>query len=302
MIGVLILDLASIGFFCEWKLSPKKTVLLLPETLKGVSEKLKKPDQRFLPVRGVWSDVDEGKPNLTRLWFIPSGSGYGSLVLKRFNELLSMPGEGTLQGNWMAAPNRSLDLMAVRYVSARVDSDNKDPVGVRWKMVRQFGSSVILENRRAMPRAWLVPKVFQTSREQVRNAILTSTLPGRIKYRPDEIALVEENFAFDGPKDPAAKVRITKILKTSMEIQVETANPAFLVVSDVYYPGWTAKINNKLTQIYRTDYLFRGLLVPAGSSTVQMEYTPTSFRLGLLITSASFLLLLFVVIIKISGR
>ncbi len=302
MIAVLILDLASIGFFCEWKLSPEKTVLLLPETLKGVSEKLNKTYQRFFPVRGVWSDVDEGKPNLTRLWSLPSGSGYGSLVLKRVNELLSMSGEGNLQGNWMTAQNRCLDLMAVRYISARIDSDSEDPVGNRWKLVRQFGSSVIFENRRAMPRAWLVPKVIQASREQVRNAIVISTLPGRIKYRPDEIALVEENFAFDEAKDPDAKVQIMKIAKSSMEIQVETANPAFLVVSDVYYPGWTAKINNSFTRIYRSNYLFRGLLVPAGSSTVQMEYRPTSFRLGLVITSASFLLLIFVVIIKIPRR
>ncbi len=304
MIAVLIIDLASIGFFCEWKLSPEKIVLSLPETLKGLPEKLNKTHQRFMPVRGVWSNVDEGKPNLTRLWSIPSGSGYGSLVLKRVNELLSMPGEGNLQDDWMATPNKSLDLMAVRYVSARVDQNdkNKDQMGSRWRLLREFGSSVIIENQRAMPRAWLVPKVIQASREQVRNSIITSTLPGKIKFRPDEIALVEEKFAFDGPKDPAAKVRIMEIAKSSMEIQVVTANPAFLVVSDVYYPGWTAKINNKLTQIYRTNYLFRGVLVPAGSSTVQMEYRPTSFRLGLLITSASFLLLIFVVIIKIPGR
>lgn len=299
MIAFLILDLASIGFFCEWKLSPEKAILRLPETLKDMPEELNNSHQRFLPVRGVLSNVDEGRPNLTRLWSIPSGSGYGSLVLKRVNELFSMPGEGNLQGNWMAGPNRSLDLMAVRYVSARIDSDSVDTVGNRWKLIRQFGSSVILENRRAMPRAWLVPKVIQASREEVRNAIVTSTLPGKIKYRPDEIALVEENFTFDGPKDPAAKVRIMKIAKSSMEIQVETANPAFLVVSDVYYPGWTAKINNKFTQIYRTNYLFRGVLVPAGSSTVQMEFRPTSFRLGLLISSVSFLFLIFVVIIKI---
>ena len=103
--------------------------------------------------------------------------------------------------------------------------------------------------------------MIQASREQVRNAIITSTLPGKIKYRPDEIALVEEKFAFDGPIDPAAKVRIMKIAKSSMEIQVETANPAFLVVSDVYYPGWTAKFNTnslKFTEriICFADFLF----------------------------------------------
>lgn len=298
---VLVIDLASIGFFCEWKLSPEKNVLQLPESLKGISEKLDKTDQRFLAVQGVWSSVDEGKPNLTRLWSIPNGSGYGSLILKRMNELLSMSAQGKLEGNWMASPNRSLDLMAVRYVSTRVEQadDVKDSIGNRWRLVHQFGNSVILENHRSMPRAWLVPKVIQTSRDEVRNAIVTSLLPGGMKYKPDEIALVEDNFTFDGPMDPDAKVRIMKIAKSSMEIQVDIAKPGFLVVSDVYYPGWTAKINNNFTKLYRTDYLFRGIFVPAGFSTIRMEYKPASFRWGLAITVALFLMLGFVVRIKI---
>lgn len=304
LIGALILDLASIGFFGEWKLSPKKIVLRMPATLDGLPEKLNKTHQRFLPVRGVWSDVDEGRPNLTRLWSIANASGYGSLPLKRINELLAMPAQGNLGGNWMESPNRSLDLMAVRYVSTRIDDigGTADPASKRWHLVRQFGNSVILENRRALPRAWLVSKVVKASGEQIRKTILTSRLLDGSRYKPDEIAFVEENFAFDGSKVPDGKIRITNISKSDIEIKVETANQAFLVLSDVYYPGWIAKINNTSTHLYRTNYLFRGILVPAGSSTVQMEYRPTSFRLGLVITSASFLLLAFIVIIKIPRR
>jgi hypothetical protein len=290
MIGFVFLDLASIGFFCEWKLSPEKSVLLLPETLKEIREELNETDQRFLPVRGVWSTVDEGRPNLTRLWSIPSGSGYGSLILKRVNELLSMSLQGSVSGNWMSSSNKSLDLMSVRYISART----QDPVIKRWQFVRQDGSSVILENRHAMPRAWLVPKVIEASSEEIRNTIISVGS----RYKPYEFAFVENHFAFESTKDPQAKVEIRKIEKSSMEIQVETANPAFLVVSDVYYPGWTAKVNNTSTQIYRTNYLFRGILVPSGSSMVRMEFRPTSFQLGLLITIGSFLIVA-VVMMKI---
>jgi hypothetical protein len=286
MVGFVLLDLASIGFFCEWKLSPEKSVLLIPETLKGIREELNKNDQRFLPLRGVWSNVDEGRPNLTRLWSIPSGSGYGSLILKRVNELLSMSLQGSVGGNWMSSSNKSLDLMSVRYISARI----QDPAGKRWRLVRQNGSSVILKNLHALPRAWIVPKVIEASGEQIRDMIIS----GGPRFKPYEFAFVENRFAFEGTKDPKAKVQIIKIEKSSMDIQVETANPAFLVVSDVYYPGWTATLNNTSTQLYRTNYLFRGVLVPSGSSTVRMEFRPTSFRLGLLITIGSLLIVAFV--------
>lgn len=290
MLGFVLLDLGSIGFFCEWKLSPEKSVLHLPQTLKEIPEELNKTNQRFLPVRGVWSTLEEGRPNLTRLWSIPSGSGYGSLILKRINELLSMSLQGSVGGNWMSSSNKSLDLMSVRYVSART----KDPVSKRWQLVRQYGSSVILENLHALPRAWVVPKVIEASREQIRDTIIS----GGPRFKPYEFAFVENHLVFEGSRDPNAKVQITKIEKSSMEIRVETANPAFLVVSDVYYPGWIATVNNTSAQIYRTNYLFRGVLVPSGSSTVRMEFKPTSFRLGLLITIGS-LVIVAVVMMKI---
>jgi len=294
MIGFVIFDLASIGFFSEWKLSPEKSVLQLPNTLNDLPAELNKTHQRFLPVRGVWSNVDEGRPNLTRLWSIPSGSGYGSLILKRVNELLSMSLQGSVAGNWMSSSNKSLDLLAIRYISART----QDPIGKRWRLVRQFGSSVVLENMHAMPRAWLVPKVIKASSDQILNTIVA----GGSRFKPYEFAFVENHFTFEGSSDPKAKAQITKIEKGSMEIQVETANPAFLVVSDIYYPGWTAEVNNTSTELYRTNYLFRGVLVPSGSSLVRMEYRPASFRFGLLITIGSFLIVAFVMMkIKIAG-
>ena len=53
MIAVLIIDLASIGFFCEWKLSPEKVVLRLPETLKGLPEEFNKPSTFFACARCI---------------------------------------------------------------------------------------------------------------------------------------------------------------------------------------------------------------------------------------------------------
>jgi hypothetical protein len=293
VITFLIFDAASIGFFSGWKLAPKKTILNFPKFLNCLPGTLKETHQRFLPVRGKWSEHDEGKPNLTRLWNIESGSGYGSLILKRTSELLSMPIDGNLQTDWRDGQNRNLDLMAIRYLSIRLEKDDSglSSADNRWRPIRQFGKSMIIENRRAMPRAWLVSEVMQAQRKEVREAIFKSILPNEMKFNPLEIALVEEDFSFKDKEDPHAKVRIKKIEKTNMEIDVGTSHPAFLVVSDTYYPGWTVKVNNTDMHLYRTNYLFRGVPVPSGSSRVRMEFRPSSFRLGLAITTASFLLL-----------
>ena len=57
-----------------------------------------------------------------------------------------------------------------------------------------------------------------------------------------------------------------------------------LFLADLAYPGWKAYVDGQETQIYRADYLFRSVFVPAGTHSVEFVYRPRSFRLGLLIT------------------
>ncbi|HSP06222.1 MAG TPA: hypothetical protein VLR94_03550, partial [Acidobacteriota bacterium] len=120
-IAMVVVDLASFALFCQWRLSPGKEIVQMPESLRKFQEQLKETHQRILPALGVFSLPEEGAPNLTRLWDIPNASGYGSLILKRTSKLLSMPTEGTVNGDWAEPTNTSLDLMAVRYVVWRSD-------------------------------------------------------------------------------------------------------------------------------------------------------------------------------------
>ena len=66
-----------------------------------------------------------------------------------------------------------------------------------------------------------------------------------------------------------------------LEIRVDATAPAWLVVSDTWYPGWQAEIDGEPAMLWRGDFLFRAVHVPAGSHTVSLVYRPSSFRLGL---------------------
>ncbi|MFD2037431.1 hypothetical protein ACFSKL_21730 [Belliella marina] len=51
-----------------------------------------------------------------------------------------------------------------------------------------------------------------------------------------------------------------------------------VVFSEIYYPiGWKATINGQEAEIIRTNYLLRGIVVPAGKSTVEMKFEPASY-------------------------
>ncbi|HYT93795.1 MAG TPA: YfhO family protein, partial [Gemmataceae bacterium] len=70
------------------------------------------------------------------------------------------------------------------------------------------------------------------------------------------------------------------------------ASEAFLVLGDVYYPGWRVRIDGQPTHIYRTDSVLRGVVVPPGKHVVEFVYRPRSLAHGLAITGVAALLLL----------
>jgi len=63
-------------------------------------------------------------------------------------------------------------------------------------------------------------------------------------------------------------------------VQVESQSPGWLVLSDVWYPGWTARVKGEKKPIYKADFLFRGVAVPAGTQFVEFSYRPIWFYTG----------------------
>jgi len=61
--------------------------------------------------------------------------------------------------------------------------------------------------------------------------------------------------------------------------------PAYLVFSEVWYPGWRAWVDGVETPIFIADFAFRGIyLAQPGEHTVVMRFEPLSWKIGLGIT------------------
>jgi hypothetical protein len=75
-------------------------------------------------------------------------------------------------------------------------------------------------------------------------------------------------------------------VETPNRIVVKTQGDSggWLVVADVWYPGWIAKVDGKTTALLHADYLFRGVAIPAGEHTVELVYQPVSFYAGVAIS------------------
>jgi uncharacterized membrane protein YfhO len=65
-------------------------------------------------------------------------------------------------------------------------------------------------------------------------------------------------------------------------IQTWSPDPAWLVLADVWYPGWIVTIDGEKTISYRANSIFRAVQVEADKHLVEFIYRPFSFYIGLL--------------------
>jgi hypothetical protein len=124
-------------------------------------------------------------------------------------------------------------------------------------------------------------------------------------FNPQERAVVSrESIAADtelsaltgaAPAAPSA-ARISRYQSQYVAIEAETPASALLVLNDTNYPGWRAYVNGQPAEMLTANFLFRGVLLPAGRSTVEFRYQPRSFRIGSGVSFAAFVILAALVI------
>jgi hypothetical protein len=75
---------------------------------------------------------------------------------------------------------------------------------------------------------------------------------------------------------------------------VRVPQDGFLLLNEVYYPGWEATVDGKPAEILRADGIFRCLFLSTGDHHIEFKFRPQHFAWGIaisLLTLASFLVL-----------
>jgi len=61
-------------------------------------------------------------------------------------------------------------------------------------------------------------------------------------------------------------------------------------VRDTYFPGWSAAVDGRPAPLWRADYLFRAVPVPAGSHTVELSFHSRALTRGLQVSLLALLM------------
>jgi hypothetical protein len=81
--------------------------------------------------------------------------------------------------------------------------------------------------------------------------------------------------------DSASSITLEKFDNDTLEYKAVCNGPQFAVLSEVYYPaGWNAYIDGKKTEYCNTDYILRGISIPAGRHQVKFIFEPESVKKG----------------------
>jgi len=64
----------------------------------------------------------------------------------------------------------------------------------------------------------------------------------------------------------------------------------FVVFSETWYPGWEAQVDGQIVPLYRADYLFRAVPVPAGTHEVTLRYRPREVLWGAVLSVLAWLI------------
>ena len=133
------------------------------------------------------------------------------------------------------------------------------------------------------PRAWLAPAARWFGEQSALEAQLLGP-----HWDPWETVLISGNPPVAGrARGGRGAVEIVADTHTALHLHAEADGPAWLVLADMWYPGWTATVNGEPVEVMRANLAFRAVPVPAGACEVIFRYDPLSLKIGALVSAAN---------------
>jgi hypothetical protein len=79
---------------------------------------------------------------------------------------------------------------------------------------------------------------------------------------------------------PYEKIKVVSYSPNRVDLEAVLPAPGLLIFNDSYYPGWRALEDGQDREIYRANYLFKGVFFTAGEHRVSFVFRPASYQWG----------------------
>jgi len=231
----------------------------------------------------------------------PIGTG-GALVAGFRQNTLALHGSEPLPAvSVLLAPTRAL--LGVRFIVLPPRAASAEPA---LRAVYDGADARIFEDPTALPRAFVVSRA-RCADDREALALLRARAIGA-----DEVVLADcaapaagetnpiasrgvapdsRSVVAPGPRSAVApQVRMLIDEPARVVVAVSTATPAWLVLTDTWFPGWRARIDGRDVVVRRADHAFRAVALPPGPHEVEFTFTPRGLVSGAAVTLGALLI------------
>lgn len=118
LVAALAIDLGSHAWFQQWRYGTPVDALRVPRYAKRYRDELVAAHQRIMPMMGWQEPKHAFSPMMSQLYGLPSVSGYGPLLQRRYAELSLVTSGGWIDPVVLESADRAPDLLAARYIIA----------------------------------------------------------------------------------------------------------------------------------------------------------------------------------------
>jgi hypothetical protein len=269
-----------------------------------------------------------GHPGATPLGFamplldrIDQVRGYNHIDIHRYKEFIQLISDqdGPMQPsggieNFPIVNKSLLDLLGVRYLlqpggftslagePGEIRDDPSwlkrevDPAPEAFRFVDgglgQLPEYVLYENKGSFPRAFIVTKAEPLPpRSRVLKAFKEANFRQVVFLEDHEPTTLPWPSPRPGPIGDAVFAAYDP---NHVIIDVIAGSPGYLVLTDPWYPGWTASVDDHPATLFRADFAFRAVAIPSGRHRVRFDFDPPSLRSGQMITLAAIMIVVLV--------
>lgn len=148
-----------------------------------------------------------------------------------------------------------------------------------------------LINPNAIGNAWFAEKPVFVENANKEISLMNS-------FNPSKEAIISNTFKnqvtkSSYPVQENEKIELVSYQPDQLLYKYSAREEKLAVFSEIYYPaGWKSYIDGKESPYFRTDWVLRGMVVPAGDHEIKFTFKPASYYVGNKISLASSVLLI----------
>lgn len=196
------------------------------------------------------------------------------------------------------------EALNVKYILARTPQElppdrfevvgqfQNQPLFVLYRGMRR-NNVIIYRDKRSQPRIFWVKRIVAAQGEDEAIAAIQG-------HDLHDFAVVQNAERNDEeiPDSPGDRARVVRVSDGNLEVETRNLRDRFLVISEVWHPGWRATLDGRSHSLYRTDLTLMGAWLPPGEHRLVLAFRPLHWRAALGISLVSGVVFLMGVVIS----